>query len=152
MGRLDVGDDEPALGRAWRGRRESLAERDRGPGAWGCELDDAEPVERRDVIVEPPTQSLVEPLGSVDVGHGDDLDFELHVDTATLVSLMTLGTSVALMALLLSLVCWLRTHRLADDIADVGSSASSSASQGEGPESELTLVLVLGPRLMTKLW
>ena len=54
MGRLDIGDSEPALPRAWRGRREPLAEPDRGPGTWGCELDEAEPVERRNVIVEPP--------------------------------------------------------------------------------------------------
>src|SRR5205823_11643091 len=80
MGRLDVGDGEPARGRTWRGRCQSLAERDRRPRAWWCELDDTEPVERRDVIVEPPTDSRVEPLGPVDVGHGDDLDFELHVD------------------------------------------------------------------------
>ena len=82
MGRLDVGDGETGLGRTWRGRCESLPERDRGGRAGGCELDDAEPVERRGVIVEPPTQSLVEPLGSVHVGHWDDVDFELHADTA----------------------------------------------------------------------
>ena len=35
MGRLDVGDDQPAFGRAGRGRRQSQAERDRGPGAGG---------------------------------------------------------------------------------------------------------------------
>ena len=33
IGDLDVGDDQLPLGRAWRGRRESLAERDRGPRA-----------------------------------------------------------------------------------------------------------------------
>ena len=84
MRHLDVGDDQPALGRAWRGRCESQAERDRGPRPRRRELDDAEPVERRDVIVEPPTQSLVEPLGTVDVGHGDDLVLELHVDPASI--------------------------------------------------------------------
>ena len=31
-------------------------------------------------LIEPPTQTLVELLGSVDVGHGDDVDLELHVD------------------------------------------------------------------------
>src|SRR5262245_64598007 len=41
IGGLDVGDDQLPLGRAWRGRRESLAERDRGRRARGCELDDA---------------------------------------------------------------------------------------------------------------
>ena len=45
-GRLDVGDDQPALGRAGRSGRESLAESDRGPGAAGCELDDAKSVHR----------------------------------------------------------------------------------------------------------
>src|SRR6266581_1001791 len=78
MGRGDVGDDEVALGRTWRGLRESLAERDRGPRARGRELDDAEPVERCDVVVEPPTQLLVEPLGTVDIGHGDDHDFKVE--------------------------------------------------------------------------
>ena len=80
MGRFDVGDDQPRHGRARRGRRESLAERDRGPRARGRELDDAKAVQRGDVVVEPPTQALVELLGSVDVGHGDDVDLELHVD------------------------------------------------------------------------
>ena len=41
VGRYDVGDGQPALGRARRGRGESGAERDRGPGARGRELDDA---------------------------------------------------------------------------------------------------------------
>src|ERR1039457_3352020 len=80
MGRFDVGDDQPPLGRARRGRRESRAERDRGRGARGGELDDAKAVKRGDVVVEPPAQALVELLGSVDVGHGDDLDLEVHVD------------------------------------------------------------------------
>src|SRR6516165_5608044 len=40
-GRYDVGDDQPPLGRAGSGRRDSLAERDRGGGARGGELDDA---------------------------------------------------------------------------------------------------------------
>jgi hypothetical protein len=35
MRRLDVGDDQPALGRAWLGNSDALAEGDRGPGAWG---------------------------------------------------------------------------------------------------------------------
>src|SRR6516225_352052 len=33
-----------------------------------------------DVAVEAPTQALIERLGSLDVGHGDDHDLELHVD------------------------------------------------------------------------
>src|SRR6516162_2667583 len=79
IGGLDVGDDQLPLGRAWRGRRESLAERDRGPRARGCELDDAKALHRGDVAVEAPTQALIELLGSVDVGHGNDHDLELHV-------------------------------------------------------------------------
>ena len=35
-------------------------------------MDDAEPLKRGDVAVEPPTEALVELLGSVDIGHGDD--------------------------------------------------------------------------------
>src|SRR6266496_5750195 len=35
MGRGDVGNDEVALARTWRGLRESLAERDRGPEPGG---------------------------------------------------------------------------------------------------------------------
>jgi hypothetical protein len=41
---------------------------------------DANAVKRGDVVVEPPAQALVEPLSSVDVGHGDDVDLEVHVD------------------------------------------------------------------------
>ena len=62
MGGLDVGDDQSAFRRTGRGRRESQAERDRCPGAGGRELDDPKPVQRGDVVVEPPTQALVEPL------------------------------------------------------------------------------------------
>jgi len=65
---------------ARRGRRESLAERDRAPRARGRELDDPKAVERVDVVVEPPTQASVELLRSVDVGHGDDVDLEVHLD------------------------------------------------------------------------
>src|SRR6516165_9370722 len=96
IGGLDVGDDQLPLGRAWRGRREFLAERDRGPRARGCELDDAKPLHRGDVAVEAPTQALIELLGSVDVGHGDDHDLELHVDPPTLASRLVSCTSVAL--------------------------------------------------------
>src|SRR5215471_8422018 len=80
MGRHDVGDDQPPLGRAWRRRRESQAERDRGGGARGRELDDAKAGQRGVVGVEPPAQALVELLGSVDIGYGDDIDLEVHVD------------------------------------------------------------------------
>ncbi|HEX6523546.1 MAG TPA: hypothetical protein VF070_26635 [Streptosporangiaceae bacterium] len=40
MGRFDVGDDQPTLGRARRGRREPGAERGRWRGAGRRELDD----------------------------------------------------------------------------------------------------------------
>ena len=80
MGGLDVGDDQAASGRAGSGGREPQAERDRGPGAGGRELHDPEAVHRGDVIIEPPTQVIVELLGPVNVGHGNDLHLELHVD------------------------------------------------------------------------
>src|SRR5215472_8244222 len=70
----------PPLGRARRGRCESQAERDRGGGARGRELDDAKAGQRGVVGVEPPAKALVELLGLVDVGHGDDVDLEVHVD------------------------------------------------------------------------
>ena len=70
----------PPLGRARRGRSESLAERDRGGGARGRELADAKAGQRGVVAVEPPAQALIELLGPVDVGHGDDVNLEVHVD------------------------------------------------------------------------
>jgi hypothetical protein len=42
MGLHNVGDDQRCLGRARRGRRDSLAERDRALGARGRELDNAQ--------------------------------------------------------------------------------------------------------------
>jgi hypothetical protein len=51
MGCFDVGDDQPRQGRARRGRGQSLAECDRGPGARGRELDNAKAVQRGDVVV-----------------------------------------------------------------------------------------------------
>src|ERR1700733_9738266 len=80
MSRFDVGHDQPAFGRAGRGGREPLAERNRGARAWRCELNDAKALHRGGVVVEPPTQTLIELLGSVDVGHGNDLNLELHID------------------------------------------------------------------------
>jgi hypothetical protein len=44
------------------------------PEPGGRELDDANAVSWGDVVVEPPTQAPVELLGSVDVGHWDDVD------------------------------------------------------------------------------
>jgi hypothetical protein len=80
MGGFDVGDNEAPFGRARHGVGESRAERDRGVGAGGRELDDTEPVEGGVVGVEPPTQAFVELLGPVDVGHRDYLDFEVKVE------------------------------------------------------------------------
>ena len=74
MGRDDVGDDECPHGRPRGGRRQSLAERDGTPGARRRELDDANILRRGDVVIEPPAQASVELLGSLDVGHGDDVD------------------------------------------------------------------------------
>ena len=79
--RLDVGDDEkePAR-RAWRGRRDSLAEVNRGGGAWRRELHAPERVADDEVGVEPPAQVAVKALGAIDVRDGDGGDLELHVD------------------------------------------------------------------------
>src|SRR5215472_7467126 len=80
MGSCDVGNDQRTDGRARRGRSYSLAERDRARGARGRELDDANVLGRGVIGVEPPTQATVKLLGSFDVGHGNDVDLELHVD------------------------------------------------------------------------
>jgi hypothetical protein len=74
MGRYDVGDDQRTRRRTWRGCGYSVAERHRAPRARGRELDDANAVSWGDVVVEPPIQASAELLGSVDVGHGDDVD------------------------------------------------------------------------------
>ncbi len=80
VGRVDVGDDQSGFGRAGRGGRESQTERDRCPGAGRRELNDPKPVHRGDVVVQPPPQALVEPLGAIDVGHRNDVHLESHVD------------------------------------------------------------------------
>src|SRR6201993_5618356 len=83
VGRYDGGDGQLCHGRAGRGRRDALAERDRTGRARGRELDDADVVCRGDVEVEPPPQAFVELLGSLDVGYGDDVDLKVHhVDLA----------------------------------------------------------------------
>src|SRR5580704_8209035 len=79
MGRLDVGDDEGGLDPPRGARWEPQAERNRGRRAWGRELDKAEPLHRRHVVVEPPTQLLVEPFGPIDVSHRDNVVFEIHL-------------------------------------------------------------------------
>jgi hypothetical protein len=50
------------------------------PFIW-TKRDEANVVCRGDIVVEPPTQAFVELLGSLDVGHGKDVDLELHVDS-----------------------------------------------------------------------
>jgi hypothetical protein len=98
MGGLDIGDDEPPLGRARRGRREPLAECDRGPRPRGCELDDAKPVERGYVIIEPPTQSLVERLGPSTSDTGMIWTSRFILTLRTPVSVVALCISVTPMA------------------------------------------------------
>jgi hypothetical protein len=78
--RLDVGHDQVKSGRTWRGRRDSLAEVDRGRRARRCELHDPERVADGKVGVEPPARVAVEALGAFDVRNRDDGDLELHVD------------------------------------------------------------------------
>src|ERR1700733_11181871 len=80
VSRFDVGDDQRRHGRARRRRGYSLAERNRAARAWGRELDDADVLCWGDIIVEPPTQALVELLRSFDGGHRDDVDLEVHGD------------------------------------------------------------------------
>ena len=124
MSLLDVRDDEGALGPAWRGRVQPEAERNRGRRARRSELNEAQSIHRCDVVVEPPTQLLVERLGSVDVGHGDDVVFKLHGDT---------GASLALMALSFFLVCGFRCIALPMAPFLSGTQLSSSVSQSQGP-------------------
>ncbi len=80
MGGLDVGDDQSAFGRARRGRRHPRPNVIDVPEPGGVNWTIREPVHRGDVVVEPPPQALVEPLGPVDVGHGNDVHLEFHVD------------------------------------------------------------------------
>jgi hypothetical protein len=75
----DVVDDECGLDPSGSARREPQAERDRSRRARRCQLDEAKPVHRGDVVIEPPTQLLVERLRAVDVIHGDDLVFKPQV-------------------------------------------------------------------------
>src|SRR5262249_46773119 len=64
------------------GQRRAGAEVDRGRRTWRRELDSPGPVRPDEIGIEPPTQIFVEALGAVDVGNGDDGDFELHIDFA----------------------------------------------------------------------
>ena len=79
-GRLDVEDDEvQALNRARHGRRDSVAEDDRGLRAGRRQLHDPEVLTGDEVGIQPPAQLLVEVLGPIDVGDGQNDDLELHV-------------------------------------------------------------------------
>jgi hypothetical protein len=81
--RLDVGhDEEDAKRRSRRGRRQPLAEMDRGGRAGRSELDGAEGVADDEVGVESPAELAIEPLGAIDIRNRDDDDLELHVDGA----------------------------------------------------------------------
>src|SRR6266481_6339621 len=80
MCRTDVGDNQCAHGRTRRRRSHSDAEVNRATRARGRELDDANVLCRGDILVEPPSQALVELLRSFHVGHGDDVDLEVHGD------------------------------------------------------------------------
>ena len=68
------------LRRPGLGRGDARAEDDRAWRARRRELDDPEVLADDDVGVEPPPQAHVETLGSINVGHGDDDDLQLHVD------------------------------------------------------------------------
>ena len=59
MGHLDVRNNKRALNRARSGRWESPAEGDRGSRSRGRVPDEADPLHRRHVVVEPPTQSVL---------------------------------------------------------------------------------------------
>src|SRR5262249_44688231 len=63
-----------------RRRCDSLAEVNRGRGAWRRELHAPERVANDEVGVEPPAQVAVKALGAIDVRDGDGGDLELHVD------------------------------------------------------------------------
>ena len=79
-GGVDVVDGkDQAVRRAGLGRRDSLAEDDRGFRVVRRHLHAAE-VARRDVDVEPPAEILVKRLGAVDVRNAEQDDFELHVE------------------------------------------------------------------------
>src|SRR3984957_7920126 len=62
MSRFDVGDIQRGRGGARRGRTDSVAQGDRASRAGGCELDNANALCRGDILVEPPTEALVELL------------------------------------------------------------------------------------------
>ena len=50
------------------------------PEPGGRELDASNVFCRGYILIEPPPQELVELLGSLDVGYGNNIDLELHLD------------------------------------------------------------------------
>src|ERR1700733_10415312 len=78
--RLDIRHDQPCLGRTRRRGRQPQAKRDRRTRPRRRELHDPKPLHRRDIIVKPPTQLLIKPLGPINIRHRDDLDLEPHID------------------------------------------------------------------------
>jgi hypothetical protein len=72
--------EDQAVRRAGLGRRDALAEDDRGVRVVRRQLHDPPIVAGREVGVEPPAELLVERLRAVDVGNAEHHDFELHVD------------------------------------------------------------------------
>ena len=74
-----IDDEERSLNRSRRGGREPLAEHDGARRAGRCHLHEPPVVAAGEIGVQPPTQALVEALGAIDVGHGNDDDLELQV-------------------------------------------------------------------------
>jgi hypothetical protein len=82
MGCFDVGDDQPPTAEPGAAAVIPLPNVTEHPEPGGREPDDSNVVCRGDIVVEPPTQALVELPGSLDVGHGDDVDLEFHFESS----------------------------------------------------------------------
>src|SRR5262249_14413113 len=79
----DIRDDQVvALSGAGRRRRQLGTELDRARRSGRRELDDAQAVVERDGGDQAPAELLVDPLGAVDVRHGEDADLEPQIDAA----------------------------------------------------------------------
>ena len=79
-GLLDVGlDEDQAVSRARDPRRDALAEDDRARRAGRRHLHDPKVVPGNKVGIQPPAHHLIEALGPIDVGNGQDNDLEFHV-------------------------------------------------------------------------
>jgi hypothetical protein len=75
---FDVRDNKSCHRRARRRGSYAFTERDRASRPRRRELDDANVLCRGDILIQPPTQSLIELFGSLDIGHGDDVHLEVH--------------------------------------------------------------------------